>query len=291
MNIGEPHLDGEGEYTPPKSGGKDLDDLVNDTSDDGKGETPAVLGPDLEIGSDNEPIDESGVELSPSDGVEFKTPTPEEEYAPNLEDAVNNNPPLDEGTMVNQGPEEVVEEGAVPDNIDIPITDAAPVSDAEKNIDKETGIDLNKTVTEHKLTLSNKPGFDPTDTQDARRDGNQEGGIARNRTTGNQFHSHGKPEGAQLRPSESTPDYSKMFEVSGFTVSFEKVQGQGNVNVEIRDHFVDIETAMASVNGEKYLMPIPQTGFKVVEIVSGAPTISYQDRVMYEYINGKWRRK
>lgn len=299
LNTGEAHLDGEGEYTP-QTGGPSLEETDDNTgSENTPGET--VQGPDLEIGG-NEEIDESDVEL-PTDGVEYSAPKPPGD---DDEEQVVEKTPMDE--IANGTNETVAEEtnqsleGAIAEleQIDIPVKNdedgtiikgSMPGKSEEKPITPEVCINMDNVIEEQRLTQSKKPGFDSQSVQDARNNQRQEGGIARNRTTGNQFNSGGKPEGAQVIPSEAPPDYSQMYEMTGFTVSFEKVKGQGNVNVEIRDHFLDIETSLASVNGDKYLMPMPQIGYKVVEIVSGAPTLSHQDRVLYEYINDKWRRK
>jgi len=298
LNAGELHVDGEGEYTPPTGEGikhippideggteESLEDMV-----DGK---TKIQGDDFQVGGDND-IDESDIELPPSEGVEYGAPPePDEDTddtAVSLEEAIaepdNKDIPVNENGAIQASTEgQVIQEQAqTSDNTTAPVVG--------QNVDEKTGINLDNVIEEQELTQSDKPGFNPADTQDARSDHEVEGGIARNRTTGNQFHSRGMPEGHQVRPDISKPkDVSEMFEISGFTVSFEKKPGQGNVNVEITDHFIDLETAQASINGEKYLMPLPQTGFKIVDIVSGAPTISHHDRVLYEYINNKWRRK
>ena len=314
LNAGEPHLDGEGDYTPPPESKGELKNVSEGVNVEAADELPEpgldagpdtakvkYVGEDFEVGGGEE-IDETNVEM-PEDGVEYLTPTPPGD------DYDGEKSPMDEiaegtdGKIADQEAPSL--EGAVaePDHKDIPVSEGEGVVTKSKDLRDETPtekvapvtIDLNeeKFVEKHELTQSKKPGFDPNEKQDARyNDNKQEGGIARNRTTGNQFNAAGKPEGIQMRPGTSAPpDYSEMYEITGFTVSFEKVKGQGNVNVEIRDHFTDMETAQASVNGEKYLMPLPQVGFKIVEIVSGAPVISYQDRVLYENINGQWRRK
>lgn len=280
LNAGDPHLDGEGEYTPPAAG-EGLEEGVN--NDNPAQET--IQGDNFMVGG-SELIDESDVEL-PTDGVEYSAPLipdddEEEEKSPMDEIAEGIDNKVEE-----HGELSLADAVAEPDKTDIPVVDEEKMPSAAINPD---------TAVEHqKLTLSDKPGFDPYDVQDARKDVPQEGGIARNRTTGNQFRTDdGHAEGGQLRPNKTVgkpPDYSKMYEVAGFTASFEKTPGQGAVNVEILDHFIDLATAQSSVNGEKYLMPMPHIGFKIVDIVSGAPTISYQDRVLYEYINNKWRRK
>jgi len=298
LNAGEPHLDGEGEYTPPESNQpaeneKDDDDVQEKQPhpDDSQDQQEATQE------ADDGMIDESDVELPSDDAVELTTPAPpgeDEPVVPPADELLKQMADEDEDKKVGPSLEDAVAEPVVED---IPIVDDATEGEEPKGetsfpaIEEGTGIDLNKTVEAQVLSQSQKPGFDTEQTQDARSDTPQEGGIARNRTTGNQFHSRGKPEGEQLKPGGQVQiDRSEMYEVAGFTASYEKVRGQGMVNVEIRDYFLDIETVIASVNGDKYLMPLPQ-GYKIVEIVAGAPTISYKDKMIFEYINGKWRRK
>lgn len=329
LNVGEPHLDGKGEYVPPAGGQSAKEAKSVEKADIHIGDAPQVPeetpesdtvaqnqeeaslekaenrsqvhGQDYHVGG-NEEIDESGIEL-PVDGVEYSAPKPPGDDVDSLVGKIT---PMDE--IADGTDSEVVEKNgpsledavAEPDQKNIPVIKEIGVKTGlptpgqhteEKMPEGKTSINMDNVVEKQKLTQSNKPGFDSQSVQDARSDQQQEGGVARNRTTGNQFHSGGKLEGSQIMPNPAPPDYSQMYEMTGFTVSFEKVKGQGNVNVEICDHFPDIETAHASINGDKYLMPMPQVGFKVVEIVSGAPTIGFQDRVLYEYINDKWRRK
>lgn len=169
-------------------------------------------------------------------------------------------------------------------NEDIPV-------ETEKT--KSSSIDESKTIKTPILKNSKKPGFNPNEKQDARIDNKIEGGVARPRTTGPMKSSgDAAEEGTQLKPTLPEPaDLKKQFEMTGFTVSYEPKKGEGLISVQIRDYFPDIESAQVSINGDKYLMPLPDGGFKVVKISSGAPMISWDDRQLYEYINDKWRRK
>lgn len=154
-------------------------------------------------------------------------------------------------------------------------------------------IDETKTIEEPTLSQSSKPGFDTASTQPALSDSDDEGGVAKSTSTGGQKNFRGaETEGTLIKPNPDMTAESKAgtYEMSGFTVSYEPKKGEGTTSVQIRDVFPDMETAMASVNGNKYLMPMPQGGFKIATIIQGAPAIVFEDRQVYEYVNGKWRR-
>jgi hypothetical protein len=80
------------------------------------------------------------------------------------------------------------------------------------------------------------------------------------------------------------------FEVSGFQISYEPKKGEGLISKSASNFFPDLPTAMASVNGDKYLMPVANGGFRIVEIISGAPIISNDENQMFRYIDNAWRR-
>lgn len=306
LGAGDAQLDGEGEYTPPAGedpqGGVSNENSAEivETTDTQPAKKEIIQGGDFTVGG-GEPIDESDVEM-PTDGVEYSAPIgPDEdieEYAKTPMDEIAEG--ISGKVEEPEGPS-LADAVAEPDQTDNPIdgdvgviTPQPPKTTPTEERMPGPAINPDTAIEQKGLTQSNKPGFDPHDVQDARSNKGQDGGIARNRTTGNQFRNDdGQQDGGQLRPDRAVgkPDYSEMYEVTGFTASFEKIAGQGNVNVEIQDHFHDLATAQASVNGEKYLMPMPQIGYKIVDIISGAPTISHQDRILYEYINNKWRRK
>lgn len=163
---------------------------------------------------------------------------------------------------------------------------------------KESSIDQSKVVEVPEgglppLSKSTREGFNPQSTQNAKKDAEVEGGITTSRTTGPMKSSGDAAEdGSQLKPAPDMVAESKpgQYEVTGFSASYEPAKGKGLESVQIRDYFDDMETAMASVNGDKYLMPLPGGGYKIATITQGAPTISIEERQLYEYINGKWRR-
>lgn len=149
-----------------------------------------------------------------------------------------------------------------------------------------------------KLSESKKVPFNPTETQSPLEDGEKEGGVVPAKSTGptmtqrppetKSFNQN--PDGGQIKP---TPDMladsiEGKFEITGFTVNYEVSNGQ-MASVQIRDYFNDIDTAFASINGPKYLMPM-KSGYKVATINSGAPIICYNERQIYIYKDGEWKR-
>jgi len=138
---------------------------------------------------------------------------------------------------------------------------------------------------------SERPGFDPAKVQDARVDSPVEGGTVKPRSTGQmkEHVSDVSQEGSQIKPISIDIDSIKdKFEVTGFTIEY--TDGDHVKNCEVRDYFDDEETAQASVNGDKYLMPLKSSGYKVARIVSGAPIICYNERQTYSYVNDRWTR-
>jgi hypothetical protein len=145
------------------------------------------------------------------------------------------------------------------------------------------------------LKKSDNPGFDPQQVQSPKVDEDNEGGVVASKTTGptmSQASNEGRrpeDEGHQIKPAPNmTADsVANKFEMTGFQVQYET--GKVLQSVEIRDYFDDLETAQASVNGSKYLMPMPN-GFKIANITGGMPVLSFDERQMYEYQAGKWKR-
>jgi len=188
-----------------------------------------------------------------------------------------------------------------PDNLDdlVKEKEMAEPDTSERDVEKSVEKTIPKETPEAKFVEnpsvieSDKPGFDPGTKQDARYNSAVEGGISRPRTTGpNKTNGGSISEGMQIKSTKPPADVSNKFSMSGFTVSFEETPGQGLISLEITDYFNDLETAQASINGDKYLMPLSNGGFKIVQISSGAPKISYQDRELYQYLNDKnmWSR-
>ena len=152
-------------------------------------------------------------------------------------------------------------------------------------------IDESKVREDPSLTESDKPSFNPDTVQSPLVSEKIEGGVVKNRSTGPTMSEHRiSKDGELLKPK---PDMNKdslinKYEVTGFSVEYEV--GKDIHSVVIRDYFDDLDTAFASVNSNKYLMPMPKGGFKIATISDGAPTISYNERQVYNYKDGKWYR-
>jgi len=143
-------------------------------------------------------------------------------------------------------------------------------------------------ITTPVLKDSANPGFNQSEIQDARNDGgDSEGGIARPATIRFSGPSSSDGDGYQIGSKNEKVDINK-FEVSGFTVSLEPVQGAGMVNTSVNVFFDDIESAKISVNGSVFLYPYKRS-FKVARITSGAPMISHKERAIMQYLNGVWK--
>jgi len=140
------------------------------------------------------------------------------------------------------------------------------------------------------IEKSERPGFDPDGKQDARVDNKIEGGVVNPRSTGQMKEriNDASQEGSQVKTPDIDVDSIKnKYEVTGFTIEYS--DGDYIKTKDVRDYFDDIETAQASINRDKYLMPT-KSGYKVSTIISGAPIICYNERQNYNYINGKWSR-
>lgn len=143
-------------------------------------------------------------------------------------------------------------------------------------------------ITTPVLKDSASPGFNQSEVQDARKDGGDtEGGVARPATVRFSGPSSSVGDGYQTGSKTEKIDINK-FEVSGFTVSFEPVQGAGMVNTNVNVFFDDVESAKVSVNGSVFLYPY-KGSFKVARITSGAPTINHKERAIMQYLNGVWK--
>ena len=148
------------------------------------------------------------------------------------------------------------------------------------------------------INKSKKAPFDPNEGQSPLISKEREGGIVASKSTGPTMTQRNpqtksfnpNPDGGQIKPAPDMSSDSKenKFEVSGFTVEYE-VSKDRLTTVQIRDYFLDLETAFASINGLKYLMPMP-SGYKISTINSGAPTICFNERQLYIYKNNKWNR-
>lgn len=146
---------------------------------------------------------------------------------------------------------------------------------------------------EEKLPVEeSKSEFDPNALQDALKDSELEGGVFKMRTTGSSALDNEQPKGAEYyKPSRelNSSQAEGKYEVSGFTVQYEPKSGGGLSSVQVRDYFDDIETAKASVSKAGYLIPL-KNGYKIGKITLGCPIICLNERQLFEYVNGQWRR-
>jgi hypothetical protein len=155
-------------------------------------------------------------------------------------------------------------------------------------------LDESKIVTEAKLSPAKSVPFDPTAITNALLDSEDEGGAAPYRSTGltasGQVTSTDE-EGLTIKPTPNMDDspIEGQYEITGFTVEYEPKISAAKRAVSIRDFFETLEQAYLSINGNKYLMPVPN-GYKVATIMSGRPVICYNDRLVYEYVEGDWKR-
>jgi len=126
------------------------------------------------------------------------------------------------------------------------------------------------------------------ESQDARYDSPNEGGIMRNKTSGASAFLEQTDNGS-YRPQTADEAPDGMYEVTGFSVSYEPSPGAGLVSVRVRDFFPDVKTAFLSVNGSNYMLPV-KGGYIASSIQLGSPIICKQDRQVYEFMNGEWKR-
>jgi hypothetical protein len=142
--------------------------------------------------------------------------------------------------------------------------------------------------------------FNPGTVQNALLNSEIEGGIVSNKSTGSMKTTNGdsSTDGRQIRESDKIAE-EQMYRVYGFTVQYEclnSAKEKVTVTKEVSDFFKDELSAQISVNGKKYLMPAENGTFNVVNIVSGVPCISFQDRNIYTYTGtkigegGYWKR-
>lgn len=154
-------------------------------------------------------------------------------------------------------------------------------------------IDESKVRTDPAPSKAKTRVFNPMETQDARLDDDTEGGRYIPTSGGSMRNDSGdaSEDGYQVRPGTGFEyEESEVYSMSGFTVRYDLPNGKTE-HVRISNQpFIDMESAMASINGSKYLMPVPKIGFKVAAITEGAPEIAYKGVTMYRYIDGKWKR-
>ena len=160
------------------------------------------------------------------------------------------------------------------------------LEEAVASAEDEEKVVVNRT----ELPVSSNPGFDETAVQDAQRDMETEGGVTNPRRSTGPMRSNGdaSTEGGIIqRPplADSTPG---AYELSGIHV--EVSVATGLASVQITQDFKDLDTAKASISGDKYLMPAKEGGFTLCRITRGAPIICFEERQILEYVNNVWRR-
>ena len=152
---------------------------------------------------------------------------------------------------------------------------------------------------EMKVDLGNKVSdFNPGTVQNALLDSSVEGGVVSNKTTGAMKTEDYTKDGSQTKETDKVTESNK-YRVFGFAVQFKSKNSLDEivtVTKQISDYFEDLTKAMITVNGSKYLMPLKNGAFDVVDVVSGIPSISFQDQMLYTYTGGKigmggyWKR-
>jgi hypothetical protein len=131
--------------------------------------------------------------------------------------------------------------------------------------------------------------FNPGTVQSALDDESVEGGIISNKSTGPMISDgDASKEGFQFQGAKEEEVQDK-YRVYGFTVQYRTEDGS-LVTRPVSDFFNDLEIATVSINGKKYLMPMVDMTYKVVNIVSGVPEISFQDQRIYRYSDGVWTK-
>jgi hypothetical protein len=120
------------------------------------------------------------------------------------------------------------------------------------------------------LDTSNKIGFDPKKTQDAKFDAvDEEGGI--------------------IVPRKKEKKENGGVILSGFAVSY-WLNGQ-MVTTECIQNFDTVDDAMVTVISSKMCYVLVEGhGIKLCQIASGAPKISVENKESMIYIDGAWKR-
>ena len=162
-------------------------------------------------------------------------------------------------------------------------------------------VDLNKEVYEsiksEQIVLgSKKSDFNPGTIQNALLDSDREGGIVTNKSASNmKSNGDAASEGKQFAAgtTQENTDNDNKYRVYGFDVQYTEKSGSEQpktITKSISDFFIELSSAMILVNGSKYMLPVDNDSFKMVDIVSGKPTISLGDRQLYQYGNGMWKK-
>ena len=148
---------------------------------------------------------------------------------------------------------------------------------------------------------SRTSNYNPGTVQDALQDSSIEGGVVSNKSTGPMKTPGGDSakDGSQIKGITDKISESNKYRVYGFSVQYLTKNSADEVVIvtkQVNDYFDDLLKAEVSVNGSKYLMPLDNGAFEVVDIVSGTPQISLGDQNLYIYTGGKtgeggyWKR-
>ena len=165
--------------------------------------------------------------------------------------------------------------------------EATKSSDGIENVSTplNTAPDPDKVNLEPKI--SDKPGFNPSSTQDGRVDRKNEGGISKSQSTGITGMSD-KDHGSIIEPMVG--DIPDKYELTGFTVSY-LVPGTRDIqSQEVRTFFDKLDEAKASINGRKYMHKMKNGSIIESDINRGMPSISINDVMKCEYSDETWRR-
>jgi len=160
----------------------------------------------------------------------------------------------------------------------------------DRGVDQIREAENNIVVNRMVLPKSNDPGFDASSVQDMRKDATVEGGVTNpTRSTGPmKFNGDAALEGGIIRREPLADSTPGAYELSGFHVEVKSDSGMSSV--QITQDFKELAVAMASINVDKYLMPVQPCGFIPCRITRGAPIICFEERQILEYINGAWKR-
>jgi hypothetical protein len=257
---------------------------------------------------------EAMVDLDDTDAQEAELAAREAEaegYIPPEEDMVS----LALKDLVSGGSEEPV---IVTDPMPTPVDpekefDPTSTQNALDDFDEEGGVrkavakgpTLTKSASkEVRVNLGGKVSdYNPGTVQDALQDSSIEGGVVSNKSTGSMKtpDNDSAKDGQQVKSNtiDKNSEFSR-YRVYGFNVQFLAKNSYDETIVvtrQVSDFFDDQTKAMISVNGSKYLMPMENGSFEVVDIVSGTPQISLGDQNLYTYAGekkigegGYWKR-
>jgi hypothetical protein len=234
----------------------------------------------------------------------------EEDLSSALKDLVSGTPNDPVSEKINDESEPIITEDPMPTPVD-PEKEFDPNStqNALDDFDEEGGVrkavvkgpTLTKSASkEVRVNLGGKVSdYNPGTVQDALQDSSVEGGVVSNKSTGSMRTPGGDSakDGSQTKGITDAVESTK-YRVYGFMIQYETINRDEKVTCtrQVSDFFDDQTKAMVSVNGSKYLMPLNDGSFEVVDIVSGTPQISYGDQNLYTYSGGKigeggcWKR-